>query len=651
MDEIIKRDQNFVTVLAGVTDDAAQNIRMIKVDPATGRVLISGPGGGGGDVSGPGSSTDNAIVRFDGTTGKLIQNSTVILSDSGVATGFTIGTGNAIGGVIMNLGSDSLGDSYYRGAAGILTRIPIGTSGQVWTVSGGIPSWQNAAAGSGYNLIQNNGVSVTQETTINLSTLLTASDVGGKTALTINVANLATDPTFLSNLNLSTIAGQINLTTQVSGTLPVANGGSGAATLTGVLVGHGTGAFTGTAIAQGDVFYGSATGTLAALGKNTSATRYLSNTGTSNNPAWAQVDLTNGVTGLLPAANIDITNLESTLNLANIAGQIDLTTQVSGQLPLSNGGTGANLTDPGANTLLGWDDTDNSVEFFTIGSGLSYDHTSHTLSAPGTGAGAALAYIYNATITGGNGDSVLDVQYDENNNNYYVLVNNFVAGPTNTLTVYLVAKDPTSGLWYINTSRVAFNIFGSINFACMAIDSTNVYVLCNHFSGVANDLATMPLNLGSSSSAPIVVGTNTLNESVLFSDGTSLWFFASDGTQHLIQYDIIGATFNAFTLSGFSAGTVRNLFVDIGNTAAYAIMAGQIGVSTFTVTGGVITQAANYSLSIAGGPLGFVGTIYSIATGVLNCAFAYGDGYLYFNGFNQESKIAYSVTNVVLDKA
>lgn len=34
-------------------------------------------------VTGPASSTDNAITRFDGTTGKLVQNSTGILDDSG----------------------------------------------------------------------------------------------------------------------------------------------------------------------------------------------------------------------------------------------------------------------------------------------------------------------------------------------------------------------------------------------------------------------------------------------------------------------------------------------------------------------------------------------------------------------------------------
>ncbi len=39
-----------------------------------------------GDVIGPSSSTDNAIVRFDGTTGKAIQNSGVTINDNGDIT-------------------------------------------------------------------------------------------------------------------------------------------------------------------------------------------------------------------------------------------------------------------------------------------------------------------------------------------------------------------------------------------------------------------------------------------------------------------------------------------------------------------------------------------------------------------------------------
>lgn len=52
-----------------------------------GTTLSATGGGGTGDVVGPASSTDNAIARFDLATGKLIQNSGVIIDDSNNITG------------------------------------------------------------------------------------------------------------------------------------------------------------------------------------------------------------------------------------------------------------------------------------------------------------------------------------------------------------------------------------------------------------------------------------------------------------------------------------------------------------------------------------------------------------------------------------
>ncbi len=59
----------------------------------------------------------------------------------------------------------------------------------------------------------------------------------------------------------------------------------------------------GLSAVQGDLVYASGSDIYALLNKDTTATRYLSNTGTSNNPAWAQINLANGVTGILPLAN------------------------------------------------------------------------------------------------------------------------------------------------------------------------------------------------------------------------------------------------------------------------------------------------------------------------------------------------------------
>ena len=55
--------------------------------------------------------------------------------------------------------------------------------------------------------------------------------------------------------------------------------------------------------AQGDVLYATSTTVLSRLGKDANDSRVLTNTGTNNNPAWAQVTLTTGVTGTLPVAN------------------------------------------------------------------------------------------------------------------------------------------------------------------------------------------------------------------------------------------------------------------------------------------------------------------------------------------------------------
>src|SRR5690606_8652686 len=49
---------------------------------------------GTGDVTGPASSTDNALARFHSTTGKVIQNSSAFVSDDGRLSATNIETGS-----------------------------------------------------------------------------------------------------------------------------------------------------------------------------------------------------------------------------------------------------------------------------------------------------------------------------------------------------------------------------------------------------------------------------------------------------------------------------------------------------------------------------------------------------------------------------
>lgn len=80
-----------------------------------------------------------------------------------------------------------------------------------------------------------------------------------------------------------TTQAQVSLVSDVSGVLQPTQGGTGLPSYS-----------------QGDLVYSSAANVLANLPKDTNATRYLANTGASNNPAWDQVNLANGVTGNLP---------------------------------------------------------------------------------------------------------------------------------------------------------------------------------------------------------------------------------------------------------------------------------------------------------------------------------------------------------------
>lgn len=127
--------------------------------------------------------------------------------------------------------------------------------------------------------------------------------MAGISAATTNVFvyQLIITATYASNYTGAYIAGTYGASVEATNQLMIVDqlGKLGSIASTTVPYG-GTGI---TSIAQGDLLYGSATNTLSALAKDTNATRYLSNTGTSNNPAWAQVNLTNGVTGILPQSN------------------------------------------------------------------------------------------------------------------------------------------------------------------------------------------------------------------------------------------------------------------------------------------------------------------------------------------------------------
>ena len=85
---------------ASTSIDALSDVDTTTSAPTNGQTLVWNSAGSkwlpgtasAGDMVGPASATDNALVRFDGTTGKLSQTSLVTVSDTGAITAPGVGS-------------------------------------------------------------------------------------------------------------------------------------------------------------------------------------------------------------------------------------------------------------------------------------------------------------------------------------------------------------------------------------------------------------------------------------------------------------------------------------------------------------------------------------------------------------------------------
>jgi hypothetical protein len=173
--------------------------------------------------SNPFTADSTGFWSFFGTTSSSFD---VRFSGTGIATPFTIG-GYVAGGGGGSTYTDpmtTIGDTIYRNGSNVTSRLPIGTSGQVYTVSGGLPTWADNTTTVAYQQYVGTYGAVGDGTTNDrtaIANTITASYTGGATifvaktyavttGLTVGngTGNYATGTATASTLNSIVIDGQ-----------------------------------------------------------------------------------------------------------------------------------------------------------------------------------------------------------------------------------------------------------------------------------------------------------------------------------------------------------------------------------------------------------------------------------------------------------
>jgi hypothetical protein len=168
---------------------------------------------------------------------------------------YTAGTGLTLTGTVFSITNTGVSASTY-GSASSVPVLAINAQGQVTSASSSSIAIAGSQITSGSVAVAQGGTGATDAATAltNLGAYPASNPAGYTTNVgtvtsvggtgTVNGITLTGSVTASGNLTLGGTLSGVDLTSQVTGTLPVANGGTGAATLTGVVIGNGTSAFT-----------------------------------------------------------------------------------------------------------------------------------------------------------------------------------------------------------------------------------------------------------------------------------------------------------------------------------------------------------------------------------------------------------------------
>jgi hypothetical protein len=203
-------------VAGGITTDLADNdIRVGQVvelsyDGTNMQMQSTLGNAAGGDVVGPSSATDNAIARFDTTTGKLVQNSPVTVADTtGALTGPTNATwfGNTLvySASFFHVGAAMLGVGPNISNVGFL--VELAAQNKIMGKSAAMFGWSSGGddTPSNFRDLMDTNISRSSAGVVRFGT--TAANSSGSWLATAGTLSSATAPITFSNAAYQSCAG------------------------------------------------------------------------------------------------------------------------------------------------------------------------------------------------------------------------------------------------------------------------------------------------------------------------------------------------------------------------------------------------------------------------------------------------------------